>query len=127
MRILNTVIVFVLFIFGGPAMAHQFVPTYPKFTPSFIEGILQTRMELFNKRSDAEYYEVDVFDSNWNTVTFATESKLIYIKHLQTKKINIYIKAEDLKKVTYICTESRIRKEDATATVISSKICSKVK
>ena len=127
MRILNTFIVFVLFIFGGHAYAHQFVPTYPKFTHSFMEGILHTRMELFNKRKDTEYYEVDVFDSNWNTVTFATDSKLIYVKYLQTKKINIYIKAEDLKKVTYICTESRIRKEEATATVISSKICSKVK
>lgn len=127
MQILNTLIVFLLFMLGGQANAHQFVPTYPKFTPSFMEGILQTRMELFNKRNDAEYYEIDVYDSNWNTVTFATDSKLMYVKYLQTKKINIYIKAEDLKKITYICTESRIRKEEATATVISSKICSKVK
>lgn len=127
MRTLSTVIVFLLFIFGGQANAHQFVPTYPKFVPSFMEGILYTKMELFNKRTDVEYYEIDVYDSNWNTVTFATDSKLIYAKYLQTKKINVYIKAEDLRKVTYICTESRIRKEEATATVISSKICSKVK
>lgn len=127
MKILSTIIVFVLVMFGGQANAHQFVPTYPKFVPSFMEGILYTRMELFNKRNDAEYYEVDVFDSNWNTVTFATESKLIYVKYLQTKKINIYVKAEDLRKITYICTESRIRKEEAVATVVSSKICSKVK
>lgn len=127
MKILNTLIVFVLFIVGEQAHAHQFVPTYPKFTLSFMEGILQTKMELFNKRNDVEYYEIDVYDSNWNTVTFATDSKLLYVKYLQTKKINIYIKAEDLKKVMYICTESRIRKEEATATVISSKICSKVK
>lgn len=112
---------------GGTSNAHQFTPTYPQFTISFMEGVLYTKMELFNKRRDAEYYELGVFDNNWDPVTFATDSKLIYARYLETKKINVYIRAEDIKKVTYICTESRIRKEETTATVISSKICSKVK
>lgn len=127
MRILNAIILFLACTIGGAANAHQFTPTYPQFTASFMEGVLHTRMELFNKRRDVEYYELDVFDSTWRPITFVSDSKLIYIKYLETKKVNIYIKAQDVKRVTYICTESRIRREEATATVISSKICSKVK
>jgi hypothetical protein len=120
--------VFVLLaLIGGYANAHQFLPTYPKFQYSFIDGVVYTKMELFNKRKDVEYYELNVYDSDWNQVSFASESKLIQINYLQTKDINVYIKKEDLKTVTYICTESKHKKEDVQKTVISSKICSKVK
>ena len=112
---------------GVPAVAHQFTPTYPKFAPSFVDGVLSTKMELFNKRQDAEYYELDVYDANWNTLPFATENKLINIRYLETKPVNVYIRAQDLSRVVYICTESRLQKQDARDTVISSKICSKVK
>jgi hypothetical protein len=84
-------------------------------------------MELFNRRKEVEYYELGVFDADWNTISFASENKLIQIKYLETKKINVYVKNEDLKKVSFICTESRLRKEDTKKTLISSKICSKIK
>jgi hypothetical protein len=84
-------------------------------------------MEIFNKRREVEYYELGVFSQNWEPVTFASEDRIIRVRYLETKKINIYVKNEDLSKVTYICTESRLRKEDVKDTVISSKICSKVK
>ena len=127
MRIYYIFIVFLLCMIGGPVKAHQFTPTYPRFEPSFVEDVMSTKMELFNKRSEVEYYELSVYDANWNPVVFASEDKLIFIKYLETKKINVYIKNEDLRKVTYICTESRLRKEDVKDTVISSKICSKIK
>lgn len=120
-------LLFLFCIFGGSAMAHQFTPTYPQFEESFIDGILYTKMEIFNKRRDVEYYSLNVFDKDWNPVTFASEDKIMNVRYLETKKINIYIRSEDLKKVTYICTESLLRKEDTKDTVISSKICSKVK
>jgi hypothetical protein len=60
-------------------------------------------------------------------MSFASENKLIRINYLQTKEVNVYIKKEDLKKITYICSESRIKKENVQSTVISSRICSKVK
>ena len=108
-------------------MAHQFTPTYPQFTTSFVDGVMYSKMEIFNKRREVDYYELGVFDKEWNPVTFASDDRIIRVRYLETKKINIYVKNEDLSKVTYICTESRLRKEDVKDTVISSKICSKVK
>ncbi|MFM1971730.1 MAG: hypothetical protein RL185_412 [Bacteroidota bacterium] len=125
MRSLYTFLVS-LFVATG-ALAHQFTPTYPRFESSFVDGVMHTRMEIFNKRREVEYYELGVFSQNWEPVTFASEDRIIRVRYLETKKINIYVKNEDLSKVTYICTESRLRKEDVKDTVISSKICSKVK
>lgn len=119
--------VFIMFLMlGGHVNAHQFLPTYPKFEPSFISGVSYAKMELFNKRQEVEYYELSVFDIDWNPLTFASESKIIQIKYLETKKINVYIRNEDLKKVSFICTESKLRKENTRNTLISSKICSKI-
>jgi hypothetical protein len=84
-------------------------------------------MELFNRRKEVEYYELGVFDADWNEMLFASENKLVQIKYLETKKINVYVRNEDLKNVSFICTESRLRKEDTKQTLISSKICSKIK
>lgn len=127
MRVYYTFLVFLACMFGGPAMAHQFTPTYPKFESAFVDGVLQTKMEIFNKRREVEYYELGVFNKDWEPVTFASADKLIRVRYLEIKRINVYVKSEDIEKVTYICTESRLRKEDVKDTVISSKICSKVK
>lgn len=116
-----------LSLFSSITFAHQLIPTYPVFAPSFVDGVLQTKMELFNSRREVEYYELGVFTSNWKPVVFATEEgKLLRVRYLETKRVNVYVKVEDLKSVTYICTESRLRREDVTGTAVSSKICSKV-
>jgi hypothetical protein len=127
MRLLVNSLALSLCLVGVPVLAHQFTPTYPKFGVSFVDGVLSTRMELFNKRQDVEYYELDVYDANWKPLPFATENKLVNIRYLETKPVNVYIKVQDLSRVVYICTESRLRKQEARDTVISSKICSKVK
>jgi hypothetical protein len=127
MRTLINSLAFSLCFVGVPVLAHQFTPTYPKFVPSFVDGIFSTRMELFNKRQDVEYYELEVYDANWKPLLFASENKLINIRYLETKSVNVYVKFQDLSRVVYICTESRLRKQDVRDTVISSKICSKVK
>ena len=114
-------------LIGGYANAHQFLPTYPTFEPSFIEGAAYTRMQLFNKRKDVEFYELYVFDKDWNPVTFASENKLIQIKYLETKQVNVYVKNSDLTKVVFICTESKLRKQDVEFTAVASRICSRVK
>lgn len=128
MRFYYTFLVFVLLLFGGHASAHQFTPTYPKFEPSFIDGVMQTRMELFNKRKDVEYYEIGVFDQNWNKISFASsESKIMRVNYLETKNIDVYVKNQDVKQVVYVCTESRLLRDNIRETLISSKICSKIK
>ena len=120
-------VVLALVCWFGTAQAHQFTPTYPKFEQAFVEGVIQTKMELFNKRPEVEYYELGVFTENWQPVAFASENKLVHVKYLETKKLNVYLRNQDLSKAVYVCTESRHRREDATNTVISSKICSKIK
>jgi len=120
-------VIALMMVLSCSANAHQFLPTYPKFQNSFVEGVVYTKMELFNKRREIGFYELGVFDEDWNSITFATESKIIRVNYLETKYINVYIKKEDLKRAVYICTESKIRKEDIQATSIASKICSKIK
>jgi hypothetical protein len=120
-------VIVLMIVLSCSANAHQFLPTYPKFQNSFVEGVVYTKMELFNKRKEIGFYELGVFDGDWNSITFATESKIIRVNYLETKYINVYIKKEDLKRAVYICTESKIKKEDIQATSIASKICSKIK
>jgi hypothetical protein len=114
-------------LIGGCANAHQFLPTYPKFEQSFVSGVMYTKMELFNRRTDVEFYELGVYDKDWKSIAFASESKLIQVNYLQTKSVNVYIKREDLVRATYICTESKHKREGDKNTVITSQICSKVK
>jgi len=56
-------------IFCGMANAHDMIPTYPKFTNTFVTGVLKTKMEIFNKREDVSYYELGAFDAEWNVIT----------------------------------------------------------
>ena len=112
---------------SGYVNAHQWTPTYPELTPSYVEGILEAKMVLFNKREEVEYYEIDVFDAEWNPIPFASQSKLVQIRYLETKAVSVFIRKQDQKRAMYICTRSRLKKDDVKSTVISSRICSKIK
>jgi len=115
------------FMWGSQALGHQFMPAYPKLEPSYVDGILITKMELFNSRNDVEYYELSVYDSDWNSVPFATEERIVNIEYLKRKTIEIYIREQDRSKAVYICSKSKIRPSNIQATVVSSRICSKIK
>lgn len=115
-----------VFIFAATAQAHEWTPTYPKFKPSFLDGIVVTTMSLFNKREEIEYYEITVFDEEWQPVPFASTSKLVHISYLETKSIDIYIREVDCDRIEYICTESKIFIDDTSQTGVTSRICSKV-
>ena len=115
-----------VFIFAATAQAHEWTPTYPKFEPSFLDGIVVTTMSLFNKREEIEYYEITVFDEEWQPVPFASTSKLVHVSYLETKSIDIYIREVDSDRIEYICTESKIFIDDTSQTGVTSRICSKV-
>ncbi len=115
-----------VFIFAATAQAHEWTPTYPKFEPSFLDGIVVTTMSLFNKREEIEYYEITVFDEEWQPVPFASTSKLVEVSYLETKSIDIYIREVDCDRIEYICTESKIFIDDTSQTGVTSRICSKV-
>jgi hypothetical protein len=112
---------------GMQAEGHQFTPAYPKLEVSYIDDILVAKMELFNSRNDVTFYELSVFDGNWNPMPFATTDKIIEVGYLQRKNIEIYVRAKDKDKIVYICSKSKLSPVGDQITVISSRICSKVK
>lgn len=106
---------------------HEFTPAYPKLEPAYIEGVLVAKMELFNRRNDVTFYELSVFDGQWNPVPFATTSKIIEVQYLQRKYIEIYIRQKDRNKAVYICSKSKLNPVGDQVAIISSRICSKIK
>ena len=116
-----------LLVMSGYASAHEFTPTYPKLKNSYVEGVLYTTMTLFNMRKDVEYYEFGVFNAEWEKVPFAMQNKVMRFKHLEKKKVDIYIREKDKKEVVYICSKSKLIVTGRAKTSVSSRICSKVK
>lgn len=126
--LIHIVSVMSIMLLAAKVQAHEMVPTYPKLNSSYMEGLQVTTVTVFNKRPEVEYYEIGVFDDDWNALTFVSQYKIYKIPHLSTVSIDIYIRDEDKYKVSYICSKSKLRKADGTIrTAVSSRICSRVK
>jgi hypothetical protein len=108
------------------AYAHEMTPTYPIWRPSHIAGVVTTKMEIFNKRQDIEWYEIGVFDKDWKAVPFVTSYKLLRLEYLDHAKFDIYINRNDVNKAEYVCSRSKVLGDSSTP-LISSRICSKFK
>ena len=115
------------FVFSTSAAAHELTPTYPEFKPSYVEGVAVTTMSIWNRRQDVSYYEIQVFDQDWNPIQFAAEAKLIQMSYLEKKNFQIYLRESDLNTVEYICTVSKLLTKDVESTGVTSRICSRVK
>ena len=48
-------------------------------------------------------------------------------KHLEKKKVDIYIREKDSKDAVYICSKSKLLVDGGSKTSIISRICSKIK
>ena len=107
--------------------AHEMTPTYYKWTPSHVDGVYKTTMEMFNKRQDVEYYEIGLFDKDWNPIPFVSSYKVFRLEYLGHVRFDVYINKKDKERAVYICSKSKLRKSDEVRTAISSKICSKFK
>ena len=116
-----------LVFFSGLVSAHQWTPTYPTWDNSYMKGIVQTRMSLFNTRKNVDYYEVQVLDINMNPIDFATTDQIIHAPHLKRKAVDVYIRALDVDRVVYICSVSKLLVAGNNGASVSSRICSKVK
>ena len=116
-----------LILFFNSAAAHELTPTYPEIEPAYVDGVSVIKMKMWNRRSDASYYEVNVFDGEWKSVPFATSEKIIKLGYLEHKSFELYIRDADCDKVAYICTTSKQLKQDVQSTGIKSRICSRVK
>ena len=109
------------------AYAHEMTPTYPKWVPSHMDGVWKTTMEMFNKRDDVEWYEIGVFDENWNPVNFVTSYRLFQMPHLSRVKFDVYIATPDVAVAEYICSKSKLRLISEQKTMVASRVCSRFK
>ena len=112
---------------ASPTNAHELTPTYPKFKPSHIEGVYTTKVSMFNKRKDVEFYELGVFDANFGVVNFVTAYRVFPLPFLAHINLDIYVRKEDVERVTYICTRSKLKGDTQSTAIIASRVCSKVK
>ena len=119
----------ILFLIGlsGYTSAHQFTPTYPELSLSYVKGIYKADMLLFNNRKEISYYSIGVFDKDWEPVKFATENRIVKMEHLERKNITVYIREEDKEKALYICSKSKTLVDYAQTSIVTSRICSKIK
>ena len=115
----------ILSYFVGVAHAHQMSPTYPKWSDSYIDDISVSRVRVFNKRQDVEYYEIGVFDKDMKPIPFVTQYDLRGIKYHNYAEFTIFIKNEYKKDARYVCSTSMLPELKSTGVV--SKICSKFK
>ena len=101
-------------------------PAYPELKPSHIQGVLKAKMSLFNARSDVKYYQIEVFDKDWNNVEFASSNRIMKVEHTERQNFDVYIRKSDKVRAVYLCTTSKISKKPGARPMIASKICSRL-
>ena len=111
----------------GSVAAHDMTPTYPKWKMSFIPSAKMTTMQVFNKRADVQWYQIGVFDKDWNQLPFVTRYKILRVKYLSRVKFDVYISNEHSDEAEYICSTSKLRGEDNFKPIVESRICSRFK
>ena len=116
-----------LVLCSGYVSAHSWTPTYPEFQSSYMEGIVHTEMLLFNKRQDVDYFQIEVTDKDFKPIPFASDNKIYKVRYLQRVKVTIFIRNESLDNVGYICSRSKFLKGQAQGSLISSRVCSKIR
>lgn len=119
--------VVIMFALAAVAQAHEQTPTYPELRYSYVDGLSAVTVKVFNRRKDVKYFSIQVFDEEWQNIEFASADRIINIKYLGKKSIDIYIKNEDRDKIKYVCTTSKLLKGDVKYQAVSSRICSKIK
>ena len=124
MRYFISCLAVLVFILPNTVYAHEMVPAYPRLEPAFVDGIIKAELSLFNRRIDVDFYQITVFDKEWEPMPFATETNILQLEYLSRKKFTVYLKEEDLDKAGWVCTRSKLLKGEGPA-VVSSRICSK--
>lgn len=116
-----------LALFASSVQAHEMTPTYFDMKPSLYTNVFVTQMRLFNRREDVKFYEISVYDGDWNPIKFASKARVVQIDPLKRSTFEVYVRRQDLDDVVYICTESKLLKGEVESTGITSRICSKRK
>lgn len=116
-----------LIALGGAVLGHDMTPTYPSWSMSFVPTAKQTTMKIFNKRQDVQWYQINVFDGEWNPLPFVTRYKYINVPYLKHAEFDVYMSAENTIDAEYICSTSKLRGNDDFKPIVESRICSRFK
>ena len=116
---------FIILFLAFGVHAHQMSPTYPTWSESYVEGLSVTRVRVFNKRKDVEYYEIGVFDKDMRPIPFVSQYDIRGIKYSNYAMFDVYINNQYKNDAMYICSTSMLPELKSTGVV--SKICSKFK
>ena len=106
--------------------AHEMTPAYPELKPSHVSGVMKVRLSLFNQREDVKYYQIELFDLDFNSMPFSSTYRIMKVDYKERRDFEVYIRRSDLNNPLYICTISKVVKSRGTRTLISSRICSKI-
>jgi len=117
------VITAVALLFFSSATAHEMTPAHLKLVP-VEDGIYETTIKMLNRRDDVEFYEITVFDGEWNPLPFGSYHRVFKLPYLKRKDVKVYFQEKIINKLIYVCTTSKIFKGQGT--FVSSRICSKV-
>ena len=110
---------------AGKVSAHEMTPTYPNLVPSYVDGLVSAKMTMFNARKDVDYFEIGVFDDEWNPVPFAASAKILRVPNGSSKTFEVFVRHKDKNRATFICSLSKIRTDSSARAIVSSKICSR--
>jgi hypothetical protein len=110
---------------AGKVSAHEMTPTYPPLVPSYVDGLVSAKMTMFNSRKDVDYFEIGVFDDDWNPVPFAATAKILRVPHGSSKTFEVFVRHKDKNRATFICSLSKLRTDSSARAIVSSKICSR--
>lgn len=106
--------------------AHEMTPAYPELKPSHVSGVMKVRLSLFNQREDVKYYQIELFDLDFNSMPFSSTYRIMKVDYKERRDFEVYIRRSDLNNPLYVCTISKVVKSRGTRTLISSRICSKI-
>jgi len=106
--------------------AHEMTPAYPIIKPSYVSGVVKVDLSLFNSREEINYYEIGLYDLNWDGIPFSAVYRIIKVGYKERKNFSVYIRESDLDEAVYVCTTSKIRRQKETKTLVSSRICSRL-
>lgn len=106
--------------------AHEMTPTYPELHQSYMPGIMQADLSLFNARDDVEYYAISVWDAEWNPVAFASAQRVMHVEPGGRQDFEIYIREQDADVAVYVCTISMLRAGQQSNAIVESRICSRL-
>ena len=92
-----------------------------------MEGLQRTKLTIFNKRPEVEYYEIGVFTKDWEPIPFVSTYKVFPVPYLSTVTVELFIRDQDRAVISYICSKSKILSTVKDPSIIASRICSKIK